>query len=30
VCALTSGRAAIDPLTGMVWQSGVPVDVEPA
>ncbi|WP_159595444.1 molybdopterin-containing oxidoreductase family protein [Hydrogenophaga sp. BPS33] len=30
VCALTSSRARVDPLTGMVHQGGIPVDVSPA
>src|SRR5690606_8264583 len=29
VCALTSASAHVDPLTGMVRQSGIPVEVEP-
>jgi hypothetical protein len=29
VSALTSTTEAIDPLTGMVWQSGVPVTLRP-
>ena len=29
VCALTSAAAHVDPLTGMVRQSGIPVEVEP-
>jgi hypothetical protein len=30
VSALTSASEAIDPLTGMVLQAGVPVTLEPA
>lgn len=30
VCALTSSRARVDPLTGMVHQGGIEVDVAPA
>ncbi|MDO9434623.1 molybdopterin-dependent oxidoreductase [Hydrogenophaga sp.] len=30
VCALTSSRARVDPLTGMVHQGGIPVEVAPA
>jgi anaerobic selenocysteine-containing dehydrogenase len=29
VCALTSATSGVDPLTGMVWQSGIDVDIEP-
>ena len=27
VCRLTSAEAGVDALTGMVWQSGIPVTV---
>jgi hypothetical protein len=27
VCALTTARSDVDPLTGMVLQSGIPVEV---
>ncbi|HEX7095075.1 MAG TPA: molybdopterin-dependent oxidoreductase, partial [Acidimicrobiales bacterium] len=30
VCALTSGHIDVDPLTGMVRQSGIPIEVMPA
>jgi anaerobic selenocysteine-containing dehydrogenase len=30
VCALTDTDAGVDPYTGMVWQSGIPVTVRPA
>ncbi len=30
VCALTSSRVRVDPLTGMVHQGGIPVEVVPA
>jgi hypothetical protein len=30
VCALTDTDAGVDPLSGMVWQSGVPVTVRRA
>jgi anaerobic selenocysteine-containing dehydrogenase len=29
VCAITSASIGVDPLTGMVWQSGIPVEVRP-
>jgi anaerobic selenocysteine-containing dehydrogenase len=29
VGALTSAAVGVDPLTGMVWQSGIPVEVKP-
>ncbi len=30
VCTLTTAEADVDPLTGMVWQSGLPVQLSPA
>ena len=30
VCSLTDTDAGVDPHTGMVWQSGLPVTVRPA
>ena len=30
VCALTDTDADVDPYSGMVWQSGIPVTVRPA
>ncbi len=30
VCSLTTAASDVDPLTGMVWQSGVPVELHPA
>lgn len=30
VGVLTSASAGVDPLTGMVWQSGIPVSIQPA
>ena len=30
VCTLTTAESDIDPLTGMVWQSGLPVQLSPA
>ncbi len=29
VCTLTTTESGVDPLTGMVWQSGLPVDLSP-
>ncbi len=30
VCTLTTAKSDVDPLTGMVWQSGLPVRLSPA
>ncbi|MCY3863494.1 MAG: hypothetical protein OXG67_16240, partial [bacterium] len=30
VCTLTTAEVDVDPLTGMVWQSGLPVQLSPA
>ena len=29
VCTLTTAESDVDPLTGMVWQSGLPVQISP-
>ena len=29
VCTLTTAEVDVDPLTGMVWQSGLPVQLSP-